>query len=544
MKNSKQNFSTSLEKVSHLLWGLVLLTLPITSFKYFPFLGKHTYVRPLAFYPLALLYLVLFLRLFLTSQIGIGLASASLNNRKGTEFLQEKQKSVAKFKLPWNNALSPLILFLIFAIFTTAHGKLLAPISLREQAYWGRAIRAFLTFGIGMSFFIATLWMHEDMDDVRRSLKWLYAGLALTILWVGIQAIAIYSPLLGKNTVSAWQQLFSIRGLTKVKRVSGFAFEASWLAGQLITLYIPWLFASILTRFRITKNAWIEPLLLIGALASLLLTSSRGGLLIAIIATGTTILISGRKAISRAVAWFFTIAPIPTFPLRGKEQILPPQGGDAHRAEGGRGKTLFLRVTLFILVLSLIIGGIFFISQQKYVNRLWNVEADSLSDYFVQINAGGRITYLWSAGQVFAEHPVFGTGLGAAGFYLYPKFPDWALYNNPEIAQLLNPTSKIYPNAKNLPLRLLAETGIVGFTLFSIFLLAILAQIGTALRDNYKLVGIAGLYSWSAILLYYLMQDSFAMAELWVNFGIVLGIASTLSLNTSPSKRGESQENS
>ncbi len=278
MSNSSFFARFSLEKLSRILWGLVLLTLPVTSFRFFPLLGKYTYVRPLAFYPLALLYLILLLRLL----------------RK-------------EIRLPWSNALLPFFLFFLLAIFTTGSGALLAPIPIRGHEYWGRALRAFLTFGIGLSFFIAALWMHRDEDDLRHSLKWLYAGLALTILWVGVQAIALHTPLLKKGQVSAWQELFSVRGLTKVRRVSGFAFEASWLAGQLVTLYIPWLFASLITRFRISKNAWIEPLLFIGAIASLLLTFSRGGLLIGIAATGLTLLISGRREISRILRWFFNL---------------------------------------------------------------------------------------------------------------------------------------------------------------------------------------------------------------------------------------------
>ena len=68
-ESTKKNFVNfvpswlDLNKLSRILWGLVLLTLPVTSFRYFPLLGKNTYVRPLAFYPLVLLYLVLALPL-------------------------------------------------------------------------------------------------------------------------------------------------------------------------------------------------------------------------------------------------------------------------------------------------------------------------------------------------------------------------------------------------------------------------------------------------------------------------------------------------
>jgi len=473
IQGAKKSFFIPLEKASCLLWGLVLLSLPVTSFRFFPFLGKHTYVRPLAFYPLVLLYLILALRLW----------------RK-------------EIKLPWSNVLLPLFLFLIITLFATATGALLAPIPMRGQEYWGRALRAFITFGIGLSFFVAALWMHRDQDDLRQSLKWLYAGLALIILWVGIQAIALHTPLLTKGQVSDWQKLFSVRGLPKLKRVSGFAFEPSWLAGQIVTLYLPWLAASLLMRFTATKYRWLEILLLIGAIAALLLTYSRGGLIIAIAATGLTLLISGRAGISSGFHWFF------------------------NPSEKKRIYDFGVRAILLILIVSMAWGGISFLANQNYVNRLWTVEADSLADYFVKTNAGGRITYLWAAAQIFLDYPWLGTGLGSSGLYLYQYFPDWALFNNLEIARHLSPTSNLYPNSKNLYLRLLAETGIFGFAIFNSFLLAVLSQIGDAFRRSEKLIGIAGLFSWISILIYYLMQDSFAMAELWINFGIILGIAS------------------
>ena len=469
-----------LEKLSRFLWGLVLLTLPVTSFRFFPFVGKHTYVRPLAFYPLALLYLILFLRLL--------------------------KKEI---KLPWSNALLPFLLFFIFTVFATASGALLAPIPLHGNEYWGRAIRALITFGIGLSFFFAALWMHKDEDDLRHSLKWLYAGLFITILWVGVQAIALHTPLLKKGQVSAWQELFSVRGLTKVRRVSGFAFEASWFAGQLVTLYIPWLFAAILARFRVTKYKWLEPLLLLGAIASLLLTFSRGGMLIGITAAGLTLLISGRKAISRAFSWFFNIKK------------------SAESVKSVDIRAFSTRIVLLFLIIAMLWGGVAFIAQQEYVTRLWTVEANSLSDYFIQINAGGRLTYLWAAAKVYTAHPILGTGLGSTGFYLFQEYPDWAMVNNPEVARQLSPTTNLYPNAKNLYLRILVETGVVGFFIFGSFLFAILAQIGITIQRN-KFLGIAGLFSFFAIISYYFMQDSFAMAELWINFGIVLGTASYL----------------
>lgn len=502
------NQSVLLEKASQILWGLVLLTLPVTSFRYFPLLGKNTYVRPLAFYPLVFLYLVLGLRLLLKET-----------------------------KLPWSNALLPLFVFLLVVLLTTAAGAFLAPIELRGNDYWGRALRALLTFFIGLAFFVAALWMNRDMDDVRRSLPWLYGGLALTMLWAGVQATAFYTPLLKKSQVSDWQLLFSMRGIPKLKRVSGFAFEASWLAGQITTLYLPWLVASLLTRFRATKFRWLEPLLLLAALVTLFLSYSRGGLLIAFAASAVTVLVVGRKNIQHSWQWLTKV---------NRQDAENAQKGlkkspRAWRLGGSKLVQVGWRVAIVFIVVGMILGSGAFLAQQNYVNRLWTVQADSLSEYFVKTNAGGRFTYLWSTVQIFRQHPLLGTGFGSSGFYLYQNLPDWALSNLPEVSKQLSPASSLYPNPKNLYLSILAENGIFAFATFFSFLLAVLAQTIVALRHAaFKVVGIAGLFSWVAILIYYFMQDSFAMAELWVNFGIILGLTSALNPSSYSKGRGES----
>jgi hypothetical protein len=52
MKNSVTSMF-SMENFPRLFWGLAMLTIPVTSFRWFPFLGEGTLVRPLSLYPLA-----------------------------------------------------------------------------------------------------------------------------------------------------------------------------------------------------------------------------------------------------------------------------------------------------------------------------------------------------------------------------------------------------------------------------------------------------------------------------------------------------------
>src|SRR4030095_12481610 len=110
----KTSVSSRLSEVSvgrlmRFLWGAALFTLPITSFRYFPFLGDATYVRPLSLYPIALLIPLLLVQL-----------------------LQKKNS------IPRAGTLVPLLAFVLIALAATGIGLLLDPLPLRGQGYGGR----------------------------------------------------------------------------------------------------------------------------------------------------------------------------------------------------------------------------------------------------------------------------------------------------------------------------------------------------------------------------------------------------------------------
>ena len=478
----------SLNSVVKFLWATALVTLPVTSFRWFPFLGDSTLVRPLALYPLGLL-----LPLLLIQAI-----------RRQRPF-------------PWAGSAILLGLFAVAVLAATSFGVLIDPIPLRGQTYLGRAIRALLTLVIGLIFFVAAVWMNRDEDEVKFTLRWMLAGFGVELAWSALQAVTFYTGLLNKEMVTHWQLAFSMRELVRTNRISGLAYEPAWLAGQIVTMYLPILFAALLTRTRLTRFRWMEPALLGLSVLLLLATYSRGGILIGLGVAGLVFLLAGREHLRAAWTWYF----------------------------GGFRQGWLVRVGLIVLLVGVLAGSFAFLGRKNYFRRLWDTSADSLSEYLVDINAGGRSAYATGAMAAYDEHPLFGVGFGASGFWIYDHLPDWTLTTVPEVAKQLSPESNLYPNPKNLYVRLLAETGLVGFVFFFIFLLSSLADSLTLLpRGQFsRFLGIAGLFAWLAIALYNVTQDSLATPNLWMIPGIVAGI----SLSTSPlaplqSGEGKSKE--
>jgi len=461
----------NLDKLARFLWAAALFTLPVTSFRYFP-VGEGTLVRPLALYPLALLLPLLII-----------------------QWMRGQRPS------PWVSGLTLLGLFALFALTASCLGSVFEPIPLRGQTYFGRVIRAWFTLIIGLSFFTSASWMNRSEADLRFTVKWILAGLALDIAWSGIQAFTFYTPFLDKVMVTHWQLAFSVRELVRTNRISGMAYEPSWFAGQIATLYMPWLFAALLTNTRLTRAKWLEPVLFAITALLLLATYSRGGLLITVGVAGLVFLFVGRGVLKNSWSWFIS-------------------GFRVHAMD------LLIRVALLLTVIVVIAGTVLFLGQKNYFRRLWETSAESIGEYIIDINAGARGAYAIGALAAYEEYPLTGVGLGARGFYIYQNLQDWELTTVPEIARQLDPNNKLYPNPKNIYVRLLAETGLIGFVLFLVFQLGVLGDALNALRGTglLRMLGVAGLFAWLAISLYNFTQDSLATPNIWLIPGVLAGM--------------------
>ena len=143
-----------------------------------------------------------------------------------------------------------------------------------------------------------------------------------------------------------------------------------------------------------------------------------------------------------------------------------------------------------------------------------------------------RLMYWTSGFRMFSRYPILGVGLGNAGFEFLETVPSYG-YCLPEIIQIVNGSPQ-FPNPKNLWIRILAETGIVGFSLILIWMLLLGLGAWSLLkgRDGIRTVlGLAGLLALLAQIFEGFSLDTFALPQLWLMLGM-LTAAITLMLRS------------
>ncbi|WP_299521439.1 O-antigen ligase family protein [Winogradskyella sp.] len=128
--------------------------------------------------------------------------------------------------------------------------------------------------------------------------------------------------------------------------------------------------------------------------------------------------------------------------------------------------------------------------------------------------------------QVFLENPIIGVGHGMQAFEAKDKFPDWATKNNWEFKfKYLNEDHPNFPPVFNLYLRILAETGIIGFIIFLFLLMNIIfwCYNKTFIRQgNQTIMSLIITISMAGFLLNWLKMDTFRVYGFWLCLALLI----------------------
>ena len=252
IKGYLKNFVTPMHRnLIWVAWGLLLLTLPITSL---PFL--ENLVGGATVYPAAAIPLLVLVPLWLLPYIF----------RRGT--------------LPMDTI--PLLGFVALTAISSicAHFILISP--WKGHTILSRTLRAWLPLGTGVAFYLVVITLVDSKMKLIRTLQLVNIGAIVMMVWALAQGGVILLRE-GQYPKAMWtvHSFISIRRMMSSK-VSGFAYEASWLANQLNVLYFPIWLGVISQAYSVYKRRLgkvpFEVLILLVGFGVLTLAKSRIGI--------------------------------------------------------------------------------------------------------------------------------------------------------------------------------------------------------------------------------------------------------------------------
>ena len=491
----------SLERIGEILWALALICLPLTSFPFFSSLSGAL-IAPFSILPFFILLIVWSIPLII---------------RKGN--------------LPKETI--PLVLFTFVVIISCAVAYFFYIPGFKGKSIAGQEFRALFTLAVGLTFFLVTTTWVKTTGKLISSWKYITISGILLLIWAGFQAFFIFKQAdhypSWMNLIQSWFAVLSPAYSPRYGRVNGLTYEASWFAHQMIVLYLPlWMAASYqktsafkIRVFRIS----VENVLLVFGLGAFFLSSPRIGL-VSFLLMVMYVFIRLNLSIHRRIVDHIT----------KRQVILKPSSS--------RTQKTWIQVLIslsIVLVYALILVGIFFFAVQrdwrlttlvsapptmKEIVGLLTLDQNTLitvSHRFIFLE---RMVYWLNGWNVFNQYPWLGVGLGNAGFF-FPKLAPaigWATF---EIRNVLFYLTQL-PNVKSLWFRLLAETGLVGFSVFlSWFYILFQSSRFSQHHQNaaIKTFAFAGQLALLAFIGEGFSIDSFAMPYFWVIAGLIAAIA-------------------
>ena len=164
------------------------------------------------------------------------------------------------------------------------------------------------------------------------------------------------------------------------------------------------------------------------------------------------------------------------------------------------------------------------IAQNNYIKK--EIESFKLDDSTHSLSNKSRFGIQQAMFYVFLENPISGTGYGLQAFESRKKYPAWAKKNNWEFrVKYLNQNDKRFPPGYNMYLRILSETGLVGFLIFC----GLLIQVFLWCYNNFNkhnLYSIVILISMTGFSMNWLKMDSLRIYGFWLCLAIIFALDS------------------
>jgi hypothetical protein len=298
-------------------------------------------------------------------------------------------------------------------------------------------------------------------------------------------------------------------------RVTGMAFEPSWLAHQLVLVFLPlWLSCTItgFSTFRKLGIFSLENLLLVLGVVVLFLAFSRIGWISFVL-----------------ILAYLGLQFVLYLSKKTQGHFLPDWGGKWP----GLKKALITVAFFSVLLISLagVVALFLFLGARldERIARILTYDLANADNFLYLTNLllfAERVVY-WIAGwEVFNQFPWLGVGIGNAGFFFPQTMPNFG-FGLTEIRDLFFRITTV-PNTKSLWVRLFAETGVLGVASFTTWLFILLKSTSLIKRfgsAEAQIISWMGQFTIVAFLAEGFSLDSFAMPYFWFSMGLVTAAA-------------------
>jgi hypothetical protein len=485
------------QKVPGILWVMVLVTLPLTSFP--PFARVTGGIVA----PFAAILVFFLLLVWLIPYICRG-------GRLPKECLG-------------------LVIFILVALVASSSAFFLNIPSLKGKNISDQEVRAFVTLAMGFGFYLIFASFPADEKQLSATMKWLNIGGIIIIFWTMMQAYFIFT----NSDYPAWFN--SVQNAIAEKapylkergqRVSALTYEASWFGHQMVMLYIPLWLASSYHRYSAFKLRFfhisIENILLVIGIGLFFLSSPR----ISLVALALMVIFIFIKMNFSIYHWIL------------------------HRVALRRNTALNSRFSKMLIALGVglvmfgayaafIIGIVYVSSQRDWrvaallnqpINKeefksLLSLDENTILNLSMRFAFFERTAYWTTGWHIFNDYPWLGVGLGNSGFFFQQKMPSLG-YVTYEIRAVFYQNTAL-PNIKSLWFKLLSETGITGFFVFLSWLVLLWRSAGMSAsgkQQSMRIIALMGQLSLLAFIAEGLSIDSFAMPYLWVMAGLISAV--------------------
>jgi hypothetical protein len=477
-----------------ILWSIAFLGLPLTSF---PILGwmTNSQAAPFSAIPVGILIIIWFI----------------------PEIIRGKE-------LPLE--VLPILGFVLAAIFSSAGVYYLNITHYEGRTFLDQSTRGLFTLGIGLIFYLViTSWL-KNVPSFNQALQWIHIGGAVMLLWGLMQTVVIitqgghFPPLLENIRVWLVIQTSAVREGT---RLTSLAYEPSWFAHELNMVYLPlWLAASYLKqsvfRFRLFRLTF-ENILLFAGFFEFFLSRPRVGM----------------AAFLLMMAFLFIKININAAVKLSRGILNRVHVSKARQELSG----VFIKIFVSLLLTGLYLGlawllvyigsefdrrlALLFMPIPKAELATVKALNENTLVYFGQrLQFLERVIYWLLGWHIFRDYPILGVGLGNTGFFVTSHISPvgWA---TTEFRDLIFRYGYMV-NTKSYWIRILAETGLVGFSFFLAWLAGLWRSARYLMHTDEKtllVVGLAGQLALVAFIFEGFSLDSFALPYLWVVAGFI-----------------------